>query len=113
MLIKVYFKTLEDRHDFIYHTWLQEPTGVAFAGLVSYLLFGLTGFYPHVAILAVSCYVGHYMIDLLSGKMKPLAPFNNKIIIDLKILPPNAFTAAAISLATFLVGLIIFLYFGI
>ena len=109
-LIKVYFDTLDDRDEFIYHTWMQEPAGIVVIGGISYLLFGVTKFYPHVAILAVSCYVGHYLIDLLSGKMKPLAPFNNKITIDLKFLPPNAFTAATISLTTFLIGLIIFLY---
>ncbi len=89
---------------------MQEPAGIVVVAGISYLLFGLTKFHPPVAILAVSCYVGHYLVDLLSGKMKPLAPFNNRITIDLKILPPNAFTAATISLATFLVGLIIFLY---
>ena len=109
-LIKVYFKTLDDRDEFIYHTWMQEPAGIVVVSGISYLLFGVTKFYPPVAILAVSCYVGHYLIDLLSGKMKPLAPFNNKITIDLKFLPPNAFTAATISLATFLIGLLIFLY---
>jgi len=107
-LIKIYFQTLDERDEFIYHTWLQEPFGVILVGSLSYLLFGFTIYAP-VAILASSCYVAHYLVDLLSGKMKPLAPFNNKITIDLKILPANSFTAASISLIAFLIGLIVYI----
>lgn len=108
-LIKIYFKTLDERDEFIYHTWLQEPFGVIVVGGLSYLLFGVTNFYPPVAILASSCFTAHYLVDLLSGKMKPLAPFNSKITIDLKILPANSFTAASISLIAFLIGLLVYI----
>ncbi|MCK4844518.1 MAG: hypothetical protein KAS95_02480, partial [Candidatus Heimdallarchaeota archaeon] len=76
---------------------------------LSYLIFGFTP-YPELVILAISCYVGHFLVDLVSGKMKPLSPFNNKITIDLKILPANSFTAATLSLFAFIIGLIIQLF---
>lgn len=104
-LIKIYFRTVDTGDDFIYHTWLHEPLGVLFVSLLSYLIFVVGNFYPPLAILAISCYVAHFIVDLFSGKMKPLAPFNEKITIELKVLPRNAFTAAGISLVTFLVGI--------
>ena len=108
-LIKVYFKTLDERDEFIYHSWLQEPFGVLVVGGISFLIFGFTNSYFPLAILATSCYAGHYLVDLLSGKMKPFAPFNNKVIIDLKLLPANSFTAAGISLVAFLVGIMLYI----
>ena len=106
-----YFKTVDERDEFIYHTCLHEPFGVLLVCGLSYLIFGVTNFYPELAILASSCYVAHYLVDLISGKMKPLAPFSNKITIDLKILPANAFTITGIALGTFLIALIIFISF--
>lgn len=107
-LIKLYFKTVDERDEFIYHTWLHEPFGVLVVCGFSYLIFGFT-IYPELTILASSCFVAHYLVDLISGKMKPLAPFSNKVTIDLKILPANAFTITGIALGTFLVALIIFI----
>ncbi|MCK4972784.1 MAG: hypothetical protein KAS52_05650 [Candidatus Heimdallarchaeota archaeon] len=109
-LIKVYFKTVDERDEFIYHTWLHEPFGVLVVCGFSYLIFGLTNFYPELTILASSCFVAHYLVDLISGKMKPLAPFSSKVTIDLKILPANAFTITGIALGAFLVALIIFVF---
>ena len=108
-LIKTYFKTLDDRDEYIYHTWIQEPFGVMVVSGISFLIFYLEGTYPELAILASCCYVGHFIMDLLSGKMKPLSPFSNKYTLDLKIFPANSFTAASFTLVAFLVGLIIFL----
>jgi len=110
-LIKIYFKTLDDRDEFIYHTWIHEPFGVLVVSGLSYLIFGFTR-YPELTILAISCYIGHFLLDLLSGTMKPFAPFNTEIKIEIKILPPNSFTAATISLLAFLIVLIIQLYVG-
>ena len=107
-LIKIYFKTMDDRDEFIYHTWLHEPFGVLLVSGISWLIFGFTTYW-YLAILATSAYVGHYLLDLLSGKMKPLAPFNNKVIIDLKILPANSFIIMSITLVAFLIGLIVYL----
>lgn len=109
-LIKLYFKTVDERDEFIYHTWLHEPFGVLVVCGVSSLFFWLIKI-PELAILASSCYVAHYLVDLISGKMKPLAPFSNKITIDLKILPANAFTITGIALGTFLIALVIFIAF--
>ena len=106
--IKVYFKTLDERDDFIYHTWLQEPFGVLVLSGLSILIFIFTPF-PELAILASSCAAGHYFLDLLSGKMKPLAPFNTKYTVDLKILPANSFTGASVTLVAFLVGLFVYI----
>ena len=107
--IKVYFKTLDERDEFIYHTWLQEPFGVLVVSGLSVLIFIFSP-YPELAILASSCYAGHYLMDLLSGKMKPLAPFYPKFIIDLKILPASSFTAASVTLIAFFVGLVVYLF---
>ncbi len=109
-LIKLYFKTVDERDEFIYHTWLHEPFGVLVVCGVSSLFFWLINI-PELAILATSCYVAHYLVDLISGKMKPLAPFSNKVTIDLKILPANAFTITGIALGTFLIALVIFISF--
>ncbi len=109
-LIKLYFKTVDERDEFIYHTWLHEPFGVLVVCGFSSLIFWVANV-PELAILASSCYVAHYLVDLISGKMKPLAPFSNKITIDLKILPANAFTITGIALGTFLIALIIFISF--
>jgi hypothetical protein len=109
-LIKLYFKTVDERDEFIYHTWLHEPFGVLVVCGVSSLFFWLINI-PELAILASSCYVAHYLVDLISGKMKPLAPFSNKVTIDLKILPANAFTITGIALGTFLIALVIFIAF--
>ena len=109
-LIKLYFRTVDERDDFIYHTWLHEPFGVLVVCGVSSLFFWLINI-PELAILASSCYVAHYLVDLISGKMKPLAPFSNKVTIDLKILPANAFTITGIALGTFLIALVIFISF--
>ncbi len=108
-LIKLYFKTVDERDEFIYHTWLHEPFGVLVVCGVSSLFFWLINI-PELAILATSCYVAHYLVDLISGKMKPLAPFSNKVTIDLKILPANAFTITGIALVSFLVALFIFVF---
>jgi hypothetical protein len=127
-LIKLYFKTVDERDEFIYHTWLHEPFGVLVVCGVSSLFFwlinipdlvvcGVSSLFfwliniPELAILASSCYVAHYLVDLISGKMKPLAPFSNKVTIDLKILPANAFTITGIALGTFLIALVIFIAF--
>ena len=109
-LIKLYFNTVDERDEFIYHTWLHEPFGVLVVSGFSFLIFGWTN-YPELTILASSCYVAHYLVDLISGKMKPLAPFSKKVKIDLKILPANAFTITGIALGTFLIALIIFISF--
>lgn len=109
-LIKLYFKTVDERDEFIYHTWLHEPFGVLVVCGISSLFFWLISI-PELAILASSCYVAHYLVDLISGKMKPLAPFSNKVTIDLKILPANAFTITGIALGTFLIALVIFIMF--
>lgn len=109
-LIKLYFRTVDERDEFIYHTWLHEPFGVLVVCGVSSLFFWLINI-PELAILASSCYVAHYLVDLISGKMKPLAPFSNKVTIDLKILPANAFTITGIALGTFLIALVIFIAF--
>ncbi len=109
-LIKLYFKTVDERDEFIYHTWLHEPFGVLVVCGLSSLIF-LAAKIPELAILASSCYVAHYLVDLISGKMKPLAPFSNKVTVDLKILPANAFTITGIALGTFLIALIIFISF--
>ena len=107
--IKVYFKTLDERDEFIYHTWLQEPFGVLVVSGLSVLIFFFSP-YPELAILASCCYAGHYLMDLISGKMKPLAPFYTKYTIDLKILPANSFTAASLTLIAFLTGLVIYIF---
>ena len=107
-LIKIYFKTIDERDEFIYHTWIHEPFGVLVVSGLSFLIFGFTPYW-YLGILATSVYVGHYILDLFSGKMRPLAPFNNKVVIDLKILPANSFIIMSITLIAFLVGLIIFL----
>lgn len=109
-LIKVYFQTLDERDDFIYHTWLHEPFGVLVVGGLSYLIFGIRGPYPELAILASCVYLGHFLLDLLSGKMKPLAPFYPKFTIDLRILPASSFTAATITLTAFLIGLLVYIF---
>ncbi len=109
-LIKLYFRTVDERDEFIYHTWLHEPFGVLVVCGISSLFFWLINI-PELAILASSCYVAHYLVDLISGKMKPLAPFSNKVTIDLKILPANAFTITGIALGTFLIALVIFIAF--
>ncbi|MHA1399688.1 MAG: hypothetical protein ACTSQE_05035 [Candidatus Heimdallarchaeaceae archaeon] len=110
-LIKIYFKTVDNNDENVYHTWLHEPLGVFVVSGVSFLIFGFT-IYPELIILAISCYIGHFLLDLFSGKMKPMAPFKNDKIIDLQILPRNSFTAATISLVAFLTVLIIQLYIG-
>ncbi|MHA1397939.1 MAG: metal-dependent hydrolase [Candidatus Heimdallarchaeaceae archaeon] len=112
-LIKLYFKTIDDRDQFIYHTWLQEPFGVLVVSGLSFLIFKLPNFYPSLTYLAIGVYSAHYLVDLFSGKMKPFAPFNSKITIDLKILPANSFTAAGLTLLMFLVGLFLFFFIGI
>jgi len=104
--IRLYFKTIDQRDRNINHSWLHEPFGVVMVSGLSYLIFGFTP-YPELVILAISCYVGHFLVDLISGKMKPFSPFNNKITIDLHILPANSFTAATLSLVAFLIGLTI------
>jgi len=109
-LIKIYFQTLDERDEFIYHTWLQEPFGVVVVSGLSFLIFGFTNNYFPLAILATCCYTAHYLVDLLSGKMKPLAPFKGDVTIDLKILPANSFTAASISLLAFFIGLILYIF---
>ncbi len=112
-LIKLYFRTLEDDKDrHCYHTFMHEPFGILLVSVFSYLIFVLTGFYPELMILAISCFLAHFVIDLLSGKMKPLAPFNNKFTIELKVLPVNSFSAATISLISFLGALIFQIYVG-
>ena len=108
--IKVYFNTIDERDEFIYHTWLHEPLGVLVVSGLSFAIFYAPGIYPSLAYLATGVYVAHYLVDLFSGKMKPLAPFNNKFVVDLKILPANSFTAAGTTLVMFLVGLIVYVF---
>lgn len=107
-LIKFYFKTIDDRDEFIYHTWIHEPFGVLVVSGISFLIFGFTQYW-YLGILASCVYFSHYFLDLLSGKMKPLAPFTNKVVVDLKILPANSFIIMSITLIAFLTGLIIYL----
>ena len=107
-LIKVYFRTIDERDEFISHTWIHEPFGVLVVSGISWLIFGFTQYW-YLAILASAVYFGHYLLDLLSGKMKPLAPFSDKIEIDLKILPANSFIITTITLLAFLTGLILYL----
>ncbi len=106
-LIKIYFKSIDDRDEFIYHTWIHEPFGVLVISGLSWLIFGFTQYW-YLGILASSVYLGHYLLDLLSGKMKPLAPFTDKVVIDLRILPANSFIIMSITLIAFLIGLIIY-----
>ncbi|MCE7741050.1 MAG: hypothetical protein GOP50_01205, partial [Candidatus Heimdallarchaeota archaeon] len=96
-LIKVYFKSVDERDEFIYHTWIHEPFGVVLVSGLSFLIFGFTPYW-YLGILASSIYAGHYLLDLLSGKMKPLAPFTDKVVIDLGILPANSFIIMTITL---------------
>ncbi len=110
-LIKIYFQTVDENDEHVYHTWLHEPLGVIVVSLLGFLIFHFTK-YPELSILAISCYVSHFLLDLFSGRMKPLAPFNNTKIIDWSILPRNSFTAAGISLVTFLIVIIIQLIVG-
>ncbi|MHA1197969.1 MAG: metal-dependent hydrolase [Candidatus Heimdallarchaeaceae archaeon] len=107
-LIKVYFKSVDERDKFIYHTWIHEPFGVLVVSGLSWLIFGFTQYW-YLGILASIVYAGHYLLDLLSGKMKPLSPFTDKVVIDLQILPANSFIIMSITLIAFLVGLIIYL----
>jgi len=111
-LIKIYFKTVDNDDEFVYHSWLHEPLGVIVVSALAYLLFTVTNFYPPLTILAISCYIAHFIVDLLSGKMKPLAPFNEKFIIDWSIFPRHSLTGTGISLITFIVGIGIQLAFG-
>ncbi len=106
-LIEMYFKSIDERDEFIYHTWIHEPFGVMVVGGLSFLIFGFTPYW-YLAILSTSVFAGHYLLDLVSGKMKPLAPFSNKVVIDLKILPANSFIIMSITLAAFITGLIIY-----
>ncbi len=110
-MIKIYFQTLKERDEHIYHTWLHEPFGLVVISAFTVALFVGTNFYPELTILALSCLFTHFIIDLLSGKMKPLAPFSEKYTLELKILPPNHFTAASISLITFLSAVFITITF--
>jgi len=104
-LIKIYFETVDENDDFIYHSWLHEPFGVIVVSIGSYLLFSVTNFYPPLTILAISCYSAHFLVDLFSGKMKPLAPFNENFVINWSILPRNSLTGTGISFITFVISL--------
>ncbi|MHA1865139.1 MAG: metal-dependent hydrolase [Candidatus Heimdallarchaeaceae archaeon] len=110
-LIKIYFSTVDNNDEFIYHTWLHEPLGVLFVSAITIPIFYFSK-YPEFIILAISCYFFHFLLDLFSGKMKPLAPFNEKFTINWQILPRNSFTAASISLLVFLVTLAIQIFIG-